>query len=160
MQRRLTIALVLTAVMSILLVGVGVLAMAQFTARSDAEGQVDSGLQIVARFFDDDQAQTTGRLDLVLDESRQDFGLDVLGVGIINVEGQLLSLAERRRAIPLTDELPVIDLDPSQLAALDAQQVVFVPSEDSVVGVRQVNLNRLANAISLRPNDEFVPLGR
>ena len=147
MQRRLTIALVLTAVMSILLVAVGVLAMAQFSARSDAEAQVDSGLQIVARFLDDDQGQTTGRLDLVLDESRQDFGLDVLGVGIINVDGQLLSLAERRRAIPLTEELPAFELDSSQLAALEGQEVVFIPSDDSVVGVRQVNLDRLANAI-------------
>ncbi|MEM7272936.1 MAG: HAMP domain-containing sensor histidine kinase [Actinomycetota bacterium] len=157
MQRRLTIALTLTAVISILLVGAGVLAMARFSARADAEDQVGRGLDIVARLLND-QNQTGVRFDQALSESRQDFQLAVLGIGIVDPDGELRSLPERgRRQVPLTDELPPIDLDPDQRAALDDGGKVFIADSNEVIGVRTVRLDRLQT--QLAPGARVVVVG-
>ncbi|MEM7324626.1 MAG: HAMP domain-containing sensor histidine kinase [Actinomycetota bacterium] len=146
MQRRLTIALALTAMVSIILVGLGVLIMARVSATSDAEDDVKRGLRIVGQFLDD-QDRTTLRLNELLASSRQDFQLDSLGAALLTDDGEIRSAPGRgpgRTAALSGDELPdLADLTPDQRLQLAQGDTVLMASRGQVVGVRAVPLLRV-----------------
>ncbi len=96
MQRRLTIALTLTALVSIVLVGFGVLAMAQLGARSSAEDQVRRGLNVVADFLGNSD-RSNPQIEALLLGSRRDLGLDFAEPVLIGDDGTVVPLPNRQR---------------------------------------------------------------
>lgn len=150
MQRKLTIALALTATVSILLVGLGVLIMARVSATSDAEDEVRRGLRIVGQFLDD-QDRTSRRIDELLAASRQDFELDTLGGAILAEDGRLREFGSRgpgRATVPNTESLPdLVDLTDDQRAALTAGDTILVSGDGEVIGIRAIPRLRLDQQI-------------
>ncbi len=137
MQRRLTIALTLTALVSIVLVGFGVLAMAQLGARSSAEDQVRRGLNVVAGFLGD-SGRSDRQVEALLFGSRRDLGLDFAEPVLVGDDGTVVSLADRqrRRGPQAAPPLPPIELDEEQLAALADGETVVVSLDRTVFGFR------------------------
>ncbi len=150
MQRKLTIALALTATVSILLVGLGVLIMARVSATSDAEDEVRRGLRIVGQFLDD-QDRTSRRLDELLTASRQDFELDTLGAALLTEDGVLRGFGTRgpgRTAAANNTDLPtLVDLTVDQREALDGGDTVLFSGDGEVIGIRAVPRLRLDQQI-------------
>lgn len=141
MQRRLTIALALTALGSILLVGLGILIMARVSATSDAEVEVRRGLRIVGQFLDD-QDRSSRRLDELLAGSQQDFDLDTLAAALLTTDGELRTFGPRtpgRTPLRPPDVLPsLVDLSDQQRAALADGETVVAANRSEVVGLRAV----------------------
>ena len=136
MQRRFTIALVSTALVSIVLVGFGVLAIAQSGAQSRAEDQVGRGLNVVSDFLV--SGERSGRqVESLLFGSRGNLGLDYVEPVLIDDDGTLSLVADARRRRGLqASEPPNFVLDSEQLAALDAEENVLVSTNGGVFGVR------------------------
>lgn len=139
MQRRLTIALVATALVSIILVGFGVLAMAQLSARSDAEQQVDRGLNVLAAFLGD-SSRPRRQVEALLLSSRANFGLDLLEPVVVGPDGTIDGLSERRRLSPgAASDFPALTLTEGQTTRLAAGETVLVTTGNRVVGLRTVS---------------------
>ncbi|MEM9561246.1 MAG: HAMP domain-containing sensor histidine kinase [Actinomycetota bacterium] len=136
MQRRLAIAFVLTALVSILLVGFGILAIAQVGARNRAEDQVQRGLNVVGSLLES-EARPARQLQAVIPQNRRDLGLEVLEPVVLGDDGSVRSLGfgGRGRGNPLRS-LPGLSIDADQLAALAADETVLVDHDDAVVGLR------------------------
>ena len=138
MQRRLTIALVSTALISIVLVGFGVLAMAQLSARSNAEEDVTSGLNVLVDFLDGPD-RNQRQVEALLFNSRSNLGLDLLEPVIIGPNGGLRQVTERRGPqADTTVEFPELQLDQSQIDGLNDGEIVLVPIDGAVHGLRTV----------------------
>lgn len=141
MQRRLTIALALTALVSILLVGFGVLAMARITATSDAEDEVKRGLRIVGQFLND-QDRTSRRIDELLAASRGDFNLDSLNGAVLTEDGSLRPFGGRgpARSTLQTGEIgpQSLELNQRQRNDLADGKTVLFTADGEVIGVRAV----------------------
>lgn len=148
MQRRLAIALALTALTSVLLVGFGMLAIAQIGARNRAEDQVDRGLNVVTSLVRS-QSRARGQLQNLIPARRGDLQLDRLEAVLIDGDGGVLALwPGRPRTGDLSDpgrsdDLPTLSLSPDQLADLDAGETVFVDNRRTVSGLRIVSVNQL-----------------
>ena len=106
MQRRLTFALIATALVSILLVGAGILAIAQAGARSRAEGDVTRSLAVTSRFLDRSQRPTT-ELQTQLSNSRSNLRLSDLAPVVIDDDGRIGPIGgDRRRGGPISSPSP------------------------------------------------------
>lgn len=142
MQRRFAIALAATALVSILLVGFGVLAMAQLSARSNAEDQVERGLRVVG-----DLLVSSGRPSRQIETSvlglRGDFDLAIMEPVTINEDGSLNPIENRLRgpASPVRN-FPVLQLDDDQLALVLDGETVLISEDRIVYGVRVVTVER------------------
>ncbi len=148
MQRRLTIALVATALVSIVLVGFGVLAMAQLSARSNTEDRVARGLNVVSGFLVDSE-RPRRQVETLVSGSRTDFGLDLLEAVTVDPDGSVQTLRNARRtttsgtAIAISD-FPNIALGEDQQASLARGETVLVADGNLVIGLRTVEVNELA----------------
>ncbi|MGH1489304.1 MAG: sensor histidine kinase [Acidimicrobiales bacterium] len=143
MQRRFTIALVSTALVSILLVGFGVLAMAQLGARGNAEDQVSRGLRVV-----DDLLVSSLRESRQIETSvtglRSQFDLAFLQPVTITSDGRLAAREVRPGRGP-TERLrafPDVVLDSEQLALLAEGETVLISAPRFVYGVRVLEVER------------------
>lgn len=141
MQRRLTIVLVATALVSIVLVGFGVLAMAQLSARANAQDQVTRNLNVVADLVGPDR-RTGPNLERLLLGSRRNFELTSLQAVVLTGDGEVAELQTTGRRGPPTggtgdvaiERLPV--LDGGDLDRLRSGEVVLLDVGRSVVGIR------------------------
>ncbi len=150
MQRRLTIALALTALVSILLVGFGVLTMAQLGARSRAEDQVTRGLNVVTDFLGSTD-RSDRQVESLLFGSRANLGLDFTEPIVILDDGTVRSLTDRQRRRGLqAAELPELSLDQASLDDLDNGDTVLINTEDGVFGVRSLGRRSLDQETELR----------
>ncbi len=139
MQRRLTIALVATALVSIVLVGFGVLTMAQLGARARAEDQVSRGLNVIADFLDDD-GRSLRQAESLLVGSRRNLGLRLIEPVVVAEDGTVsLFTGPRRRGEPVPD-VPQLVIDQQQLMALGEGQTVLLARNRTVYGLRAVPL--------------------
>ncbi len=132
MQRRLALALALTALAAVVLVGLGVVLQANRGARSDATASVIEEVQAIA-----DLASGTrplGEFGRQLAQSQQAFDFESLGVVWIDDDGEVLGVRTRGvrgRFDPrtLNSEGVLGDLPP----ALDADQLAALGDGDPVV---------------------------
>ncbi len=140
MQRRLAIAFVLTALVSILLVGFGILAIAQVGARNRAEDQVQRGLDVVGSLLES-EARPARQLQLLVPQNRRNLGLEVLEPVALGQDGRVRSLGRtgRGRGNPL-GSFPDLTLDADQLEALAADETVLIDHDGGVVGLRQLTI--------------------
>ncbi len=151
MQRRFAIALVTTALVSILLVGFGVLAMAQLSARSNAEDQVERGLRVVG-----DLLVSSGRPSRQIESSvlglRGDFGLAFLEPVRIDNDGLLNPIENRigRGRATAIGAFPDLQLDEAQLAAIQDGETVIVSADRFVYGIRVLDVERLTGEQNFR----------
>ncbi|MGB5758824.1 MAG: ATP-binding protein, partial [Acidimicrobiales bacterium] len=152
MQRRLTIALTLTALVSIVLVGFGVLAMAQLGARSSAEDQVRRGLNVVADFLGNSD-RSNPQIEALLLGSRRDLGLDFAEPVLIGDDGTVVPLPnrQRRRGPQAPPPLPSIQVGEGQLNELDGGETVVVSVDQTVFGIRLLTTEGLVRQSDLRP---------
>lgn len=138
MQRRLTLALALTALVSILLVGLGILAIGQLGAQSRAEDDVVSGLNVVDRLTNRELALPQLQEQLVA--SRRDLDLFALQPVLVGPDGSVEALVfgrgGGRARFATVAELPDLTLSDDELAELDEDGTVLVSAADAVVGVR------------------------
>ncbi len=161
MQRRLTIALVSTALVSILLVGFGVLAMAQFSAQGNAERDVNRGLNVLTDFLDGPN-RSPRQVEGLLFGSRGNIGLDLLERVTIDADGKVRALDETRRrgagaggdsgggvdgagvegagdnGGDISQPFPKLTLNDDQVDALETGKTVFASSGGRVNGLRVV----------------------
>ncbi len=139
MQRRLTIALVSTALVSILLVGFGVLAMAQLSARGNAEEDVTRGLNVLTDFIDGPN-RSQRQVEGLLFGSRGNLGLDVLERVTIDADGRVQSQpGPGRRGLADNNRSDHdVTLNAEEIEALANGETVFVSSSGQVDGLRMV----------------------
>lgn len=144
MQRRLTVALVLVALASIVLVGVGVMVMSRLGAQGDAERQIIDQLEAISELSADTRLSARG-LRPALGLSREAFDFELLEPVVVSESGTIELLGNAGRANrsgqsigPSSGglDLDSLALDGAQQAALDAGDTVVVVDEDLVVGVK------------------------
>lgn len=133
MQRRLTIALVATALASILLVGFGVLAMAQISAISNTENRVRDRLPALTTALTiQDQ---TGRNDRGRPELRQAFGFQRIEPIRVDANGKVSTRNGRRRTPPTDIDLT---LSEDQINAYLQQETVLISDRSTVLAVKRL----------------------
>ncbi len=176
MQRRLTLALVLTALASIVLVGVGIMIMSRLGARSDAERQIVAQLEAIGELSADGR-RSPRELTPALDRSRDAFDFELLvpvrvsGTGSIDLLGAPGPRGGRPGQPPGSNtggpDLASIMLDAERLAALEAGETVVIADGDRVVGVRTLIgadatavANRADGTVALLASQRIVPLPR
>jgi signal transduction histidine kinase len=137
MQRRLTIALVSTALISILLVGFGVLAMAQLSARSNAERDVTRSLNVLSDFLSGPN-RSPRQIETLLSGSRGNLNLESLERVAVGEDGAINSLARRR--LNDNDSLPDVRLNEEQLELFNNDGTVMISDSGTVYGLRAVNV--------------------
>lgn len=136
MQRRLTIALVLTALISLLLVGFGVLAIAQGGARNRAEDQVTRSLSVVGSLLGSDARQLR-QLDELIPPNRRALQLDQLSAVQIGDDGSIRAIVRRGRGQSAAGAvLSERRLSTDELATLDTGETVLVSEPNAVIGLR------------------------
>ncbi len=138
MQRRLAVALVLTALVSVLLVGFGILAIAQLGARDRAADRVERGLSVLASVLESDNGTRLRQaIPAIGPQSRRDLGLDVLEAVRIADDGGVEPLGFRRPGPGGgLRGLPDVRLSDGQRADLEDGETVLVSQGDTVIGVR------------------------
>jgi two-component system sensor histidine kinase BaeS len=151
MQRRLAIALVLTALVSILLVGFGVLAIAQLGARSRAEDEVNRGLNVLEAALDS-TTRSAPQIELLLASTRSDLRLQVLEPVVVTDEGAVSAIGsrQRRRLGPPLPELPPLVLTGEEVQALDRGETVRLSVRGSVYALRTVPAGVTDGAVQIR----------
>lgn len=171
MQRRLIIALVGIALAAVLLVGAGVLILAQVGAREDTEADVLNRLAALAGLV-----EQGGSFDNIrsLDDTRTAFELTDLDLVLVEGDGQahrlLLGLGAgrpgRRRGIPVADEV-FINLDNDQLAQFQTGESVLLDGPETVrtvVGIRQLEFDglqlRADQSVGIIAGQGVVTIGR
>ncbi len=144
MQRRIAIALGLTALVSILLVGLGVLAISQLGARDRAASEVNRSLNIVDAALES-TPRGVSQLELLAAANRQDLRLRILAPVQVDDDGRVEAIDgfRRGRPGPSTENLPEIRLSADQLVTLDAGQTVVVDQRGLVLGLRTPGTDRL-----------------
>lgn len=129
MRRRLLLALVGIALASVLLVGAGVLLLAQLGARQDSRADVESQLDALADIGN--SSASIENFDRLLDRLGSAFDVDQLAVVAIDPDGTVRR--QERRSTRATG----ISLDPTELAVLESGGRVVLDLRDSVVGLQQ-----------------------
>lgn len=128
MQRRITIALLATAMAAIVLVGLGVLGFANIGAERDARdrvaAQLDAVVELAGRSPDGGVGPALGRLGDSLDNSR-------IEIGRVTAAGELRTL---RRAQGASGDLGP-SLTDEERAVLDTGEPVFTTADGRVRGV-------------------------
>lgn len=135
MQRRLAIAFVLTALLSVLLVGFGVLAIAQAGARNRAEDQVTRGLSVVGSLLGSEGRQLR-QLETLLPATRRNLQLDQLTPVLVLDDGTI-EVVQRGRGRAGADAIGR-PLSPEELERLDAAENVVVSGPGAVTGFRVI----------------------
>lgn len=142
LQRRLAIAFVLTALMSVLLVGLGMLAIAGAGATSRAEDEVTRGLGVIGDVLGSDGRRLRQLEDLV-PANRRDLQLDELTPVLVGDDGSIGAVRRARGRVDGGIELPALTLSPAELAELDGGEVVLRTEGGHVVGLRAVPVSDL-----------------
>ncbi len=133
MQRRLTIALLATALASILLVGFGVLAMAQISAISNAENRVRDRLPVLTSApAVQDQI---GRNDRGRRALRQAFGFQRIEPIQVEANGRVTIGNGRRRAPAASIDLTLRD---DEITAYLDHETVLISNRSAVLAVRRL----------------------
>ena len=151
MQRRLAVALVLTALISVLLVGFGMVVISQFGARSRAEDDVTRALNVMEAAL-----QSTSRSSLEIESllvsTRRDLGLRLLEAVVITDQGEIRSLVapQRRRGAPRLIDFPALTLSAEEVQAIGGGETITVAEPGSVYAVRSVPTGVTADAPNLR----------
>lgn len=153
MQRRLIIALVGIALAAVVLVGAGVLVLAQIGARDQTRDEVEEQLEALTDELSESFSGGPGRS---LDRLRQAFDLRRLEYVLVDADGtvsvaQSTAVSERGRrptAFGLTPGDEIDQLDAESLAALHAGESVFAEIDnDGTVSVRGIRLLDLELAL-------------
>ncbi len=142
LQRRLAIAFVLTALVSVLLVGVGILAIARSGATARAEDDVLRGLGVVGDLLGSDRRQLRQLEDLV-PANRRDLQLDQLTPVLVGNDGTVGLVRRVRGRADAGTELPSPPLSPTELARLDDGEIVLRTDGGTVFGLRVVPVSDL-----------------
>lgn len=153
MQRRLTLALLLTALASILLVGFGVLAMAQISARSNAETRVIERLPALTIQGQADRNER-GRGEL-----RRAFAFERIEPIAVDDAGNVKFAGERRGP----EREPIeLTLNEEQTQAFLAEETVLISEDRSVIGLRKFEsvVRRPAGADGVLVEERVSAIGR
>ena len=145
MQRRLAIALVFTALVTVVLVGFGILAMAQLGARARATDEVTRSLNILKSVLDSD-AVPSRQLQALAPANRRNLGLDVLEPVVLSADGQIVALG-RGRGSRGTSPVAGLQVSSDQIARLDAGETVLISRPGQVIGLLAL------------PDEEFAQVG-
>ncbi|MEM7340029.1 MAG: HAMP domain-containing sensor histidine kinase [Actinomycetota bacterium] len=146
MQRRLTLAFVGIALAAVVLVGAGVLALAQVGAQASTERSVKDRLEALAELFD--EPGSVGNLRS-LERLRVSFGLRELDFAFVSADGSVrpFTVEERgdsdRRRVPgsfTIDDKARITLDDDELDSFEAAEPTIVDrrDEDGVLGIQRL----------------------
>lgn len=170
MQRRLIIALVGIALAAVLLVGAGVLILAQVGARGDTEADVLNRLAALAGLV-----EQGGSFDNIrsLDDTRTAFDLTDLDLVLVQGNGDAHQLLlggvlrpGRRRGIPVADEV-FVTLDDNQLAQFRTGESVLLDGPEtvrSVIGIRRLEFEglqlRADQSVGIIAGQGVVTIGR
>lgn len=142
LQRRLATAFVLTALVSVLLVGVGILAIARSGATDRAEDEVTRALSVVGDLLGSDRRQVRQLEDLV-PANRRDLQLEQLSPVLVGDDGSV-GLVRRGRGRPdAANGLPTLGLTQTELARLDEGEIVLRSDGGTVFGLRVVPVSDL-----------------
>lgn len=138
MQRRLTLAFVGIALASVLLVGAGVLILAQLGARNQTEAELTERLEFLARVYT--EGLSTPGQAIGLDRARQALGLEDIRLVVVEPGGEVTTLEPqpvRGRGRPTLGPGEVILLlGPRQLETFAAGETAFVSSGNDVIALR------------------------
>ena len=145
MQRRLAIALVLTALVTVVLVGFGILAMAQFGARARATDEVTRSLNVLESVLDSD-AVPSRQLQALAPANRRNLGLDVLEPVVLSVDGRVFAIG-RGRGNRGADPVAGLQISSEQIDRLDAGETVIISRPGQVIGLLAL------------PDEEFAQVG-
>ncbi len=147
MQRRLTFAFAAMALVSILLLGSGVLALSQFGAKQSAENDLADRLEAFA--VSSEQPGSLGDLRRTLEQTRRFYNLSELNIVTVDADGVVTSVRQDRGG-PRRDQpdIRVPSLSSDQVEAFVSGQPVFFDQKGSVTGII-----RLANQPALANND-------
>lgn len=134
MQRRLTLALVATAVAAIVLVGLGVLGFASIGAERDAEQRLEAQLDAVVELVErtgrpSDIGPAIGRLGDAFDGSTID-------VGLIGPNGNLRAIRSSRGE-PSAAGPP---LESDDVSAVEAGETVYTRVDGRLRGIRRIDV--------------------
>lgn len=133
MQRRLSIALMATALASILLVGFGVLALAQIGSRSSAQDRINDKLPALADAY---QGGLQRRGPNEADERfRNAFGFDEINLVVVTDEGDVIVANRREGRLEPGRKKLTLDSDQLQRFA-DGETVTLELESRSVSGLR------------------------
>ncbi|MEL6983444.1 MAG: HAMP domain-containing protein, partial [Actinomycetota bacterium] len=138
MQRRLAIAFVLTALVSVLLAGFGVLAIAQAGARNRAEAQVTRGLSAVGTLLGTEGRQVA-QLEALINSNRRNLQLDQLAPVLVNDDGGVEAARRGRGAGPTVTPFTDQTLSPDELQRLDDGEIVLAYQSGTVIGLRLIS---------------------
>lgn len=133
MQRRITIALLATALAAILLVGLGVLGLASIGAERDARERVVTQLDVVAGIVD--QGASGVDLGPAIERLGQTLDNSIITIGRLEADGEL---SMSRRATATRDLGPALDEDELELVLAGEAAITSVGGE--LRGVQLVNL--------------------
>lgn len=132
MQRRLVLAMVGLALTTVVLVGAGVLALAQFGARQSARDDVAGQLEALAEVFESSAAPE--RLDDQLRRLASGFNISRLEVVAIGENGQARRLERRTGPVELSTRITQEDR-----AVLESGENLLLDSGRSVIGLRSID---------------------
>ncbi|MEL7156586.1 MAG: HAMP domain-containing sensor histidine kinase [Actinomycetota bacterium] len=164
MQRRLMVAMVGIALAAVVVVGAGVLALAQIGARADTEDSVRDGLGALAELTERSWTFETVR---GLDGVRTAFGLSDLGIVLIDDAGNVVrveNLSRQRRPRPGGTEFSeLLTLTDQQRQRFDDGEVLFVDDPQSrgstVLGLQRLDVTP-GEDLAAPPVAELGLLGR
>jgi len=142
LQRRLAVAFVLTALVSVLLVGVGMLAIARSGATDRAEDAVTRALGVVGDLLGTDRRQLRQLEDLV-PANRRDLQLDQLSPVLVGDDGSVELVRRIRGRADAGPSLPAPALSQTELASLDDGEIVLRTDGGTVYGLRVVPVSDL-----------------
>ncbi len=139
MQRRLTLILSSVALASILLVGAGVLIMANVGARDEATSDVEAALQAISQ-LSLGSGRDLGQLGESLQRSRGAFSLNSLATAFV-VDGDVVAVPRRRVVDHELQALVGSRLTTGQLEAFNADQPVLVDSGGAIIGLQRLSVD-------------------
>ncbi|MDH3295853.1 MAG: HAMP domain-containing histidine kinase [Acidimicrobiia bacterium] len=158
MQRRLALAFALIALTAVVLVGLGILLLAQRGARQEAAQQLTAEMEAITDLLSGNRS--IRNFGPALLRSQQAFGFEYLQLAVIDSDGELVVVVQpepqrdRRPALVPADPpsgLPT-DLTEDQLAGFEAGEVVIIDDRRAVFALAAIDL-RLdrVDRPSLRP---------
>lgn len=141
----------LTALVSVVLVGFGVLAIAQLGARSRAEDDVTRALNVMEAALDS-TTRSARQVESLLISTRRDLELQLLEPVLVADDGQVRSVVARQRrreGTPLPD-FPTVSLSADEVQALDEGQTVNLSEPGAVYSLRTVPTDAIADTAEVR----------
>ncbi len=139
MQRRLTLILSAVALASILLVGAGVLIMANVSARDEATSDVEATLQAISQLSVGSR-RDIGQLSEALEGSRNAFSLTSLNVVLV-IDGNVAQAPRRRIADGELQALIGTRLSPEQLEMFSANEPILTETDSAVLGLQRLSVD-------------------